>query len=374
MARIIYGVAGEGFGHSSRSHLIGQRLISQGHEVKFCASGKSLAYLSRYFGNKVKEISGLSFVYNNGSVAPFRTAKKNLMDYPVTRTRNTRVYEQHFESFDPDIILSDFEPFSAWWAWRNNVPYLSLDHEHLLTHFKLEHNYRDWFSRMTAEIVTKCYYIEAQKYLTLNFFKVPSKSRSAMIVPPVVRPAVLDNSPTEGRHVLFYSTDASAREKLVKILNCFTSQEFVIYGFNQNSQEGNCIFKETSTEGFLHDLASCRGVIATAGFSLLSECLHYRKRMLLLPVLGQYEQMVNAYYYEKLGLGFTSKKLDREVLGKFLEVLNGPFRLHEDILLPDNKRFFRIFDRTLSKALESPRKTIKHRLPSINNFVEKAFS
>jgi len=27
MARIIYAVAGEGFGHSSRSHLIGQRLL-----------------------------------------------------------------------------------------------------------------------------------------------------------------------------------------------------------------------------------------------------------------------------------------------------------------------------------------------------------
>ena len=34
MARIIYGVAGEGFGHSSRSHLIGQRLIDAGHDGK----------------------------------------------------------------------------------------------------------------------------------------------------------------------------------------------------------------------------------------------------------------------------------------------------------------------------------------------------
>ena len=47
MARIIYGVAGEGFGHSSRSHLIGQRFIDAGHDVMFVGSQKSLLYLKR---------------------------------------------------------------------------------------------------------------------------------------------------------------------------------------------------------------------------------------------------------------------------------------------------------------------------------------
>jgi len=38
MAKIIYAVAGEGFGHSSRSHLIGQRFIDAGHDVMFAGS------------------------------------------------------------------------------------------------------------------------------------------------------------------------------------------------------------------------------------------------------------------------------------------------------------------------------------------------
>ena len=44
MARIIYGVAGKGFGHSSRSHLIGQRLLAAVHEVMFIGYHKSLTY------------------------------------------------------------------------------------------------------------------------------------------------------------------------------------------------------------------------------------------------------------------------------------------------------------------------------------------
>ena len=48
MAKILYGVAGEGFGHSSRSHLTAQRLIDAGHEVMFAASNKSYKYLEKY--------------------------------------------------------------------------------------------------------------------------------------------------------------------------------------------------------------------------------------------------------------------------------------------------------------------------------------
>ena len=53
MAKIIYAVAGEGFGHSSRSHLIGQRLIDAGHDCVFVGSQKSLLYLKQYFGERV---------------------------------------------------------------------------------------------------------------------------------------------------------------------------------------------------------------------------------------------------------------------------------------------------------------------------------
>jgi UDP:flavonoid glycosyltransferase YjiC (YdhE family) len=72
MAKIIYGVAGEGFGHSSRSHVIGRHLIDAGHEVLFAASRKSLSYLRKHFGEKVKEIAGLSLVYRDGNLLPVR--------------------------------------------------------------------------------------------------------------------------------------------------------------------------------------------------------------------------------------------------------------------------------------------------------------
>jgi uncharacterized protein (TIGR00661 family) len=78
MAKIIYGVAGEGFGHSSRSHLTGQRLIDAGHDVMFVGSQKSLLYLKQYFGQRVREIFGLSFAFVDGQQAELRTFQRTL--------------------------------------------------------------------------------------------------------------------------------------------------------------------------------------------------------------------------------------------------------------------------------------------------------
>ncbi|MHC4310349.1 MAG: glycosyltransferase family protein, partial [Planctomycetota bacterium] len=161
MAKIIYGVAGEGFGHSSRSHLTGQRLIDAGHDVMFVGSQKSLLYLKQYFGERVREIFGLSFAFVDGRIDKSETLKQNLLNLPEGNKLNDALFREHFEPFGPDLVISDFEPFSAWWAWRKNVPFISIDHEHVLTLCELEHKSRNWFSRLTASVVTECHYVGA---------------------------------------------------------------------------------------------------------------------------------------------------------------------------------------------------------------------
>ncbi len=349
MARIIYGVAGEGFGHSSRSHLIGQRLIDAGHDVMFVGSKKSLVYLKQYFGEQVKEIFGLSFAYEDGRIDKSETLKRNLLNLPEGNRQNEELFRKYFEPFEPELVISDFEPFSAWWAWRNRVPFISIDHEHMLTLCKLEHRSKNWFARMTASVVTECHYVGAVAYIVINFFKTPLRVDSAILAPPIVRPIVRALEAGEGEHILLYSTTGKGEKKLRDILYKFGGQKFYVYGFDKSAEYKNCIFKERSTEGFLADLAGARGVIASAGFSLISECLYLKKKMLLLPVAGQYEQIINGHYIEKLGLGISSEKLDEGVLKRFLEELDKPMPSDERILWPDNDKFFGILQDVLNK-------------------------
>jgi uncharacterized protein (TIGR00661 family) len=349
MARIIYGVAGEGFGHSSRSHLIGQRFINAGHDVMFVGSQKSLLYLKRYFGQRVKEIFGLSFAFEGERIDKSETLKRNLLKLPEANRQNDELFKKHFEPFGPDLVVSDFEPFSAWWAWRKSIPFISIDHEHMLTLCKLDHPAKNWFSRLTASVVTECHYIGAVAYIVINFFKAPLRIDSAVLAPPIVRTAVRELEPTSGEHVVLYSTTGTNLDRLKETLHKFGHQSFVIYGFDTDTKDRNCFFKKRSTEGFLADLASARGVIASAGFSLISECMSLKKKMLLLPVAGQYEQIINARYIQKLGLGISAETLDEAVVSEFLNELDKPIPSDERILWPDNDRFFHILQQELNK-------------------------
>jgi len=349
MAKIIYGVAGEGFGHSSRSHLIGRRLLDAGHDVMFVGSRKSLTYLKQYFAERVREIFGLSFAFEDGRIDKSETLKQNLMRIPEGNRQNDELFKRYFEPFAPDLIISDFEPFSAWWAWRNRVPFISIDHEHVLTLCELEPVKGNWFSRVTASVFTEFYYVGAVAYVLINFFKAPLRAETALLAPPVVRPVVASLTPTCEGHVVVYSTSAAGREQLIETLGRFPDYRFHVYGFDRSEETGNCLFKERSTEGFLTDLASCRGVIASAGFSLISECMYLRKKMLLLPIKGQYEQIMNAHYARKLGLGVSSPRLDESSIRQFSDELAKPVPVADDILWPDNDKCFDVVQQALNR-------------------------
>lgn len=340
MARIIYAVAGEGFGHASRAHLIGQRFLDAGHDVIFATSHRALLYLREHFGPRVREIFGLTFDYSKGYVDPVATVWKNLSQFPAGHRLNKGLMKEVYRPFKPDLVVTDFEPFSGWWALRHRVPFISVNNEHVLIYCKLEHERRDFIERVQAAVVTRCHYMGARAYVVINFFHAPLTSRKAVLAPPVVRPIVMQLEPSDAGHITIYWTTATHEDRLRDVLSRFPEHTFLIYGFNKHEQWRNCTFKERSTEGFLTDLASSHGVIASAGFSLISECLYLGKQMLLLPLPGQYEQLINARYVEQLGLGVCSKELDESALSRFLQQTGEPMSRDDRILWPDNEKFF----------------------------------
>lgn len=342
MARIIYAVAGEGFGHSSRAHLVGQRFLDAGHEVMFVASRKALAYLRPIYGEQVKEIFGLSFTYRRGRIDAPRTFLRNLLDAMRSHSGNRRLFKKVYEPFDPDLVVTDFEPFTGWWAWRHRIPLISLDNEHVLTVCRLTHPWRHAVSRASATAVTRCVGVGAVAYVVPNFFQAPLKSGRAVLAPPIVRPIVTKLTSSDAGHVVVYWTTGTEEARLRGVLRRFAQQRFVVYGFDKEAHQGNCVFKRASTEGFLEDLASARGVVASAGMSLISECMYLRKKMLVLPLPGQYEQTINAHYIGVLGLGQAAGRLDEMTLGRFLDRLDEPISQDDRILWPDNEKFFEV--------------------------------
>ena len=76
--------------------------------------------------------------------------------------------------------------------------------------------------------------------------------------------------------------------------------------------------KEFSREGFLYDLAGCKGIIANSGYSLISEALFLHKPYLAVPIAKQFEQIINAIYIEKLGYGLHAEEFSKKQVIDFL--------------------------------------------------------
>ncbi len=107
-------------------------------------------------------------------------------------------------------------------------------------------------------------------------------------------------------------------DSLLEELQSFGREEFLVYGYDRRDQQGVLTFRPFSKNGFLQDLASAKAVIATAGFTLISESLYLRKPYLALPMQGQFEQELNAYQLTQLGYGKCAHDSSAEAIGDFL--------------------------------------------------------
>jgi uncharacterized protein (TIGR00661 family) len=80
-------------------------------------------------------------------------------------------------------------------------------------------------------------------------------------------------------------------------------------GLREEVVERNLRFRPFSEQQFIEDLATARAVIAGGGFTLMGEAVYLKKPMLAVPVGGQFEQILNARYLEKLGYGRCASDL-----------------------------------------------------------------
>ncbi|MDO8661091.1 MAG: glycosyltransferase family protein, partial [Candidatus Woesearchaeota archaeon] len=123
-----------------------------------------------------------------------------------------------------------------------------------------------------------------------------------------------------GKHILVYQTSNSNTQLKQDLANL--PFNFIVYALDEQGWSKNCVWKKFSAaEDFIADLASCQGVITNGGFTLITEALHLGKPILSVPVKGQFEQILNAYYVQKLGYGLTSNVLTPELMNEFAKRL-----------------------------------------------------
>lgn len=312
MANIVYGVNGEGAGHSTRAKEVLSHLVAQGHVVHVASFDRGLRNLSPQFD--VTEIYGFRFAYVNNRVRYKQTIAKNLITVPQAAGSLSHLKEL-VEEWETNLVITDFEPLTCHVGHKKKLPVISIDNQHCLTNAVVSYPSKFRRDAAAAKLVTHLMTPRADAYLVISFFSAPIKKRNTFLFPPLLRKEILDATPTQGEHVLVYVTSpAPALAKLLSSVRC----PLIAYGFGREGQEGNIRYKKPSVEGFFSDLISAQAIIANSGFSLVTEALHLRKPYLAVPVSHQFEQIFNAYWLDKTGYGAYWEQLTKECIDSFL--------------------------------------------------------
>jgi uncharacterized protein (TIGR00661 family) len=322
MARILYAASGDGYGHAVRAHGVGAGLLARGHDVQFVSCHKTNDYLREHFPDRIHDVFGLFTVYNQGSAEPVRTLWHNVRRAWKGVAPSNAAVQQLLRSYQPNLVITDFEPFTAFWARRLGIPYISLDNQHLLTHCALDHPAGLVRDGLNAYLTVRLYYGGAQRYLISSFIQAPVRYHPTTLVNPILRPNVYEKRVAHGDFLLAYKGAGGENDAMRRTLENYDRMDIRAYGFGVAGRCGRVVFKPTTTDGFLDDLAACAGVIMSAGHSLVCECLHFEKPMLLVPIARQYEQAINAHYVEKLGAGESIQQLDRLSIDRFVDRLD----------------------------------------------------
>lgn len=298
--RIFYGVQGTGNGHITRARVMAKELYRAGVDVDFQFTGRAFdKYFDMTIFNGYQLRHGLTFAADKGQVSYFKTL---LTAKPITFIKDVKT----LDLTDYDLVISDFEPVTAWAAKSQGVPVLGIGHQYAFNH-KIPKKGSDPFAEMVMKL-----FAPADIGVGLHWHHFGQR-----VLPPIIE--VREQlKPIVKNKIIVYLPFEDTCEVMSHLLP-FSDYEFHIYTPEVVASEADFIMcKPLSREGFQEDMLDCSGVISNAGFELASESLQMGKKILAKPLHAQMEQISNAAALQQLGYGHIMDDINTEVIGHWL--------------------------------------------------------
>ncbi len=309
--RILYGVQATGQGHISRARAMAAALASHDVELTWLFSGRERERLfdMEPFGN-FQHRRGLTFATEAGRLRYRATiARNNIFHF----LRDVKALASEIDQFD--LVVTDYEPVSAWAGQRVGKPVIGIGHQYAFgpdTPVSGDNPVSRWIMQRFAPV---------GRPLGLHWHPYADN-----VLPPILDLPPLAQPP--GASVLVYLPFEDQAE-VTRLLQCLPEHQFTLFGPGlSEATHGNVSHHPPGIHTFKHALANARAVICNSGFELISECLQWRKPVLTRPLARQMEQLSNALALRQLGYAQTLDCLDPEVINRWLAQLPAPADIH----------------------------------------------
>jgi uncharacterized protein (TIGR00661 family) len=283
--KILYAIQGTGNGHLSRARDI-IPLLQQKGELDILISGiqadVELPYPVKY------KFKGLSFIFGKkGGIDLLATYQKSNLKRLYKEIKSLPVEEY-------DLVINDFEPVSAWACKLKHKTCIGLSHQAAVINKKspkpkkkdrvgkaILHNYAP---------VTQAYGFHFGAY---------DKDVSTPVIRAQVRTAVS----ADLHHFTVY-LPAYEDKRIIKVLGEIKNVNWQVFSKHTHKEynEKNVHIRPVTNDAFIESLIHCTGILCGAGFETPAEALFLKKKLMVIPMKGQYEQQCNAAALETMGI------------------------------------------------------------------------
>lgn len=276
--RVLYAIQGTGNGHLSRARDVIPALLREGVDLDLLVSGTQadiqIPYQVKY------QCKGLSFIFGKkGGVNMWKTYLKS----------NSIRLQMEIKSIPIDkydLIINDFEPVSAWACKISEKACFSFSHQSAVLSSKAPKPKK---SDAIGRMILKNYAPSSHQF-GLHF-----KAYEQGIFTPIIRDDIRKSVTKKGDHYTVYLPSYSDG-KIIHFLSQIPNVKWDVFSKHNTSEivTKNLNIRPITNEAFVDSMAKSRGVLCGAGFETPAEALFMQKKLLVVPMKGQYEQQCNA--------------------------------------------------------------------------------
>lgn len=299
--RVLYGIQGTGNGHLSRSHTLATYLNQQPIHVDYLISGRrnyGLFDMDVFGAYQSRE--GLSFVTENGALKRRKTLTSN----------NWRQFYNDVKALDVtqyDLVITDYEPVSAWAAKRTGVRSIGLGRQYAFWEPELYKTLSLWQRQMIKQ------FAPCSTPVGMHWLECGNA------IPPVVREP--DNGCKGGlaQRVIVYLPFEDPKV-IINALYPLDDYEFSVFHPKlTRCSYGHIECFAPSRQQFSEQFSRASAVISNAGFETSCEALREGKSLIIKPLTGQFEQQKNAEILERKGLATVMKNVSCAFIERALQ-------------------------------------------------------
>lgn len=296
--RLLYGIQGTGNGHITRSIQIIKNLKKTGIDVDILVSGNTNQV--NIDDNVKYKFKGFNLKYDSfGNLKRFNSLFcNNFLKF---------IKDISIDVSEYDKIISDYEPITAFAAKLRNREVYGISNQYSFLSEKIP---RPEKKRNIDEFILR-------NFAPVNFpIGIHYEKYDDFITTPIISDALRIAKIKNLGHYTVYLPNIDIKIILENLKG--RKEKYHIFSSKVSSREyiDNCLIEPVNKENFFNSFISSIGVITSAGFQTTSESIFIGKKLLAVPIIGQYEQECNSLALKKLGIQVES---DLSNIDSFIE-------------------------------------------------------